>query len=304
MVSTAVETALEDFLERSDFMRSGGVITDLDGTAVHEREGRIAIPDEVVRGLKQVRERGRPLVLNTLRFPLNVTHTFGREWYEISSEPVPLVSLNGGIIGQLDLGPDDMPRFVELVASPLASETITRTLDDIEAMVADGIEQILLFHYPRDWRQGEIIWTPVETRVAHVGEKYRSASLVVAEPLPKLRERLLSQDVCMIFVLIEAPADRLMAYQHARPSNFITAEGVDKLVGARLAADALGFALEESLGAGDTPMDRFLEGVGLGIHVGPMELEFRAKYGDLKLGNSAELGDLLFRLADLHRVRA
>ena len=35
----------------------------------------------------------------------------------------------------------------------------------------------------------------------------------------ELRARLLEREVCMIFLLVEAPQDRLMAYRHARPSS-------------------------------------------------------------------------------------
>lgn len=275
------------------------MISDLDGTALHESEGRLMIAPEIVAGLKALQAKGRPIVLNTLRFPLNVLKTFGREWYELSSRPVPLVSLNGAIVGQLNLDANGEPCFEELCASPLPAATITATLDQIEAMVNAGVDELLLFHYPRDWRQGEIIWTPVADRVAHVNAKYASASVVTAEPLAKLRARLACQDVCMLFLLIETSADRLMAYQHARPASFVTADGIDKLAGARLAAETLGFSLADSVGAGDTPMDSFLDGVGLSVHVGPIELAFTGKLGTLKLASAAELGQLLSRLATL-----
>lgn len=275
------------------------MISDLDGTALHESEGRLMIAPEIVAGLKALQAKGRPIVLNTLRFPLNVLKTFGREWYELSSRPVLLVSLNGAIVGQLNLDANGEPCFEELCASPLPATTIAATLDQIEAMVNGGVDELLLFHYPRDWTQGEIIWTPVADRVPHVADKYGSASLVTAEPLDELRTRLARQDVCMLFLLIETSADRLMAYQHARPASFITAEGIDKLAGAKLAAEMLGFSLADSVGAGDTPMDSFLDGVGLSVHVGLMELAFAGKVGTLKLASVAELGGLLSRLATL-----
>jgi len=300
MTTDPIDAALADFLARSRFASAGAMISDLDGTALYESEGRLIIASEIVAGLKALQAKGRPIVLNTLRFPLNVLKTFGREWYELSSRPVPLVSLNGAIVGQLDLDADGEPCFVELCASPLLADTITATLDQIEAMVDGGVDELLLFHYPRDWRQGEIIWTPVADRVAHVAAKYASASLVTAEPLAELRARLACQDVCMLFLLIETSADRLMAYQHARPASFITAEGIDKLAGARLAAETLGFSLADSVGAGDTPMDSFLDGVGLSVHVGPMELAFAGTVGTLKLASVAELGGLLSRLATLN----
>jgi len=36
-------SALREFLAQSDFMRHGGVKTDLDGTAVHEENGRVYV---------------------------------------------------------------------------------------------------------------------------------------------------------------------------------------------------------------------------------------------------------------------
>ena len=105
----------------------------------------------------------------------------------------------------------------------------------------------------------------------------------------------------MIFLLVEVEEDRLMAYQHAKRSSFITRSGIDKLAGAQRIADRLGFDLGQSVGAGDTPMDSFLKGVGLAVHVGPLELEYHGLLGTARVGDSFELGDLLFRLADLQR---
>ena len=47
-------------------------------------------------------------------------------------------------------------------------------LAGVRGMVEGGIEELLLFFYPRDWRVGEIIWTPVSERIAHVAKKYLS----------------------------------------------------------------------------------------------------------------------------------
>ena len=100
--TSQVDEKLRSFLASSRFTEAGAVITDLDGTAVHEFEGRVTIPHLVSHGLKAINNRGhRPVVLNTLRFPLNVIRTFGREWHAITSAPLPLVSLNGSITGYL-----------------------------------------------------------------------------------------------------------------------------------------------------------------------------------------------------------
>jgi hypothetical protein len=36
----------------------------------------------------------------------------------------------------------------------------------------------------------------------------------------------------MIFLLIDIPEDKLMAYQHTKKNNFFNTQGVDKLSGA------------------------------------------------------------------------
>ena len=77
----------------------------------------------------------------------------------------------------------------------------------------------------------------------HVKEKYASASSVTAVELAKLREQPQTEEICMIFLLIEIPANQLMAYQHSKPSNFFTRQGVDKLAGTRRIAAHLGIDL-------------------------------------------------------------
>lgn len=292
---------LRAFLAASRFASAGAVMTDLDGTAVHEFEGRIVIPEPVEFGLKRLHDLGRRVVLNTLRFPRNVIRTFGREWYSVTNGPLPLVSLNGSVVGNLVETPAGEIGFEEIAAFPLAASEIEEVLVGVRGLVEGGIEELLLFYYPRDWRVGEIIWTPSRERVAGAVKKYRSATQVVATGLDELRDRLLAQDICMVFLLVEAPEDRLMAYQHAKRSNFVTRKGVDKLYGAERAAEALGVELAESVGAGDTPMDSFLKGVGLAIQVGPLDLEYRGLRDTVKVPDSRALGDLLFRLADMQR---
>ena len=77
-LSTEVETKLHQFVSTTNFATSGGVIAFKDGTAVHEYQGKVVIPSEVEFGLKRHYDLGRPLVLNSLRFPLSVIRTFGR----------------------------------------------------------------------------------------------------------------------------------------------------------------------------------------------------------------------------------
>jgi hydroxymethylpyrimidine pyrophosphatase-like HAD family hydrolase len=301
-LSLQVENALGDFAHNSGFTEHGGVVIDLDGTAVHEESGRVFLPRPVELGLKALYERGRPVVLNSLRFPLSVMRTFGKEWLAISNSPIPIVSMNGSQIGYVKRDEKDEMCFEEITAFPLSTNEIDACLTGVDALLADNIRDVLLFYYPRDWRMGEIIWTPVAQKVDHVKEKYNSASAVSAVEPEKLQDQLHKEEICMIFLLIERRADELMAYQHSKPSSFFTTKGVDKLTGAQAAADYIGFEMTSSLGAGDTPMDVFLNGVGMAVHVGPMELPFRGLQSTIRVADSFELGDVMFRLAGIQEL--
>ncbi len=227
--------------------------------------------------------------------------TFGKEWYAISNAPIPTVTLNGsqfGFVARTDAGE---LTFEELEAAPLGSAEIDEVFEGVKGLLDGGINDILVFYYPRDWRMGEIIWTPVPEKVTPVKEKYMIASAVTAVEFAKLREQMQAEEICMIFLLIDAPQDKLMAYQHTKRSNFFTRRGVDKLEGARRIAARLDIDLAQSIGAGDTEMDRFLSDVGLAILVGNQALEFRGSSQTIKLRNAFELGDLLFQLAAIQR---
>jgi hydroxymethylpyrimidine pyrophosphatase-like HAD family hydrolase len=293
-----IDAKLRHFVNQSSFVAAGAVITDLDGTAVHEFQGKIAIPKEVELGLMRHYERGRPLILNSLRFPLSVIRTFGQDWYRLSNAPIPTVTLNGSLAGFVKKSEADELVFEEAVAFPLSAGEITEALKGVKGILDGGIKNILVFYYPRDWRVGEVIWTPIPENIIAVKEKYASASAVTAVEFPKLQEQMLAEDICMIFLLIDAPEDQLMAYQHTRRSNFITHHGVDKLFGARAMADLLKCDLRSSLGAGDTELDNFLSGVGLALLVGNNELDFRGLVDTIKLRDSLELGAVLFRAAE------
>lgn len=299
-----VSSSLLAFYRDSHFAERGAVVTDLDGTAVHERDGRVTIVESVAQGLRALVALGRPVVIDTLRFPLNVIHTFGEEWGAITADPVPLVSLNGAVFGFLTPTKAGETTFDEVVAFPLSKAQIEETVHRIDTLLADGVDHIVLFQYARDWRAGETVWTPHPGRVAALRARYGSASDVRSTSVAALRDMLLAEGACMLSLVVDLPADRRMAYQHADPSGFITAPGVDKLTGAREAAARLGFDLDQSVGAGDTPMDRFLEGVGLAIHVGPMPLDFQGRAGTLRLADPFELGAALFELAGLDSTPA
>ena len=119
-LSRELAARLQAFHKAVDFARRGGVITDLDGTAVEEHEGRVRVAVEVEQGLKSLADLGRPVVVNTLRFPLNVVRTFGRAWSAITAQPIPLVSLNGSVFGLLDPTGPEGTTFEELEATPLS----------------------------------------------------------------------------------------------------------------------------------------------------------------------------------------
>ena len=298
-LNTEVEAKLQQFIQQSSFANSGVVVTDLDGTAVHEYQGKIVIPKEVELGLMRHYERGRPLILNSLRFPLSVIRTFGQDWYKLSNAPIPTVTLNGSLVGFVKKADESELMFEEAAAFPLTKEEIVEALKGVEGLLNGGIKNVLVFYYPRDWRIGEVIWTPVPENILHVKEKYLSASAVTAVEFPKLQEQMLAEDICMIFLLIDAPEDQLMAYQHTKKSNFITHKGVDKLFGARAMSELLQCDLRDSMGAGDAELDTFLSGVGLALIVGPQQLSFRGLFDTIKLNDSMELGALLFRAAEL-----
>src|SRR6185369_4980284 len=298
-VDEVPEAILKDFIEASSFRTKGAVITDLDGTAVHEFQGKIVIPKEVEYALLHHYRSGRPVVLNSLRFPLSVLRTFGNEWYKLSNAPIPTITLNGSLIGHITKTSGEELEFVEVAAFPLTKTEIKQTLNGVQTLLDAGINNVVLFYYPRDWRIGEVIWTPSPQNILPLKEKYTSASAVTAVELDKLREQLANEDICMIVLLIDAPEDQLMAYQHTQRNNFITRRGIDKLQGALKMAQFLDFELSESLGAGDTPMDTFLSGVGLATIVGPMQLDFRGLRNTIRLSSSTELGLLLYKAYEL-----
>ena len=296
------DDVLRKFLMQSRFASDGAVVTDLDGTAVHEERGKIYIPEPVEFGLKKIYELGRPVVLNSLRFPLSVMRTFGKEWLAIANTPIPVVSLYGSQIGYVKRDEKQELCFEELDAFPLAADEIDEVFVLVKKLLDDGVRDCLLFYYPRDWRMGEIIWTPVAEKVIHVKEKYTSASSVTAVEPEKLHEQLHAEEICMIFLLIEIPQDQLMAYQHTNRSNFFTRRGVNKLTGTQEIAKHIGFKLEDSIGAGDSEMDKFLNGVGLAVQVGSNpRFPFRGLTETVRINTAFEFGDFLFRLAGFQR---
>ena len=301
-ISESISTQLQNFFNQSDFEGKGGVITDLDGTAIHEYQGRYLIPHSVETGLKKIYDLGRPVVINTLRFPYSVMRTFGREWYKISNAPIPTVLMNGSQLGFITDAGEDKIGYEEIAAFPLEEEEINEVLQIIVEFLKDGINNLLVFYYPRNWTRGEIIWTPVKEKIPEVQLKYKSASAVFSGEFLQLEEELKKEDTCMIFLLIDIPQDKLMAYQHTKKSNFFTHKGVDKRSGSEHIAEQLGFELAHSLGAGDSEMDTFLTVVGQAVHVGNPYLKYEGLLPSIRLESSKELGDLLFQLAAMQRT--
>jgi hydroxymethylpyrimidine pyrophosphatase-like HAD family hydrolase len=292
---------LQQFFNQSRFAECGGVITDLDGTAIHEFQGRYAIPQSVELGLTSIYELGPPVVLNTLRFPLSVMRTFGKEWYKISNAPIPTVLMNGSQLGFIVQEKEELT-YQEIMAFPLTTAEIGNVLAIVVDFVQQGVWDLLVFYYYRDWTKGEIIWTPVFERIDVVANKYKSASSVISGSVTDLEKELSKEDMCMIFLLIDLPQDKLMAYQHTKRSNFFTHTGVDKLYGARCIADHLKFSMEHSIGAGDSEMDTFLKGVGQAVHVGNPYLDYQGLLPPIRLEGSSQLGELLSELAALQKM--
>lgn len=293
---------LSNFFLETDFAEHGAVITDLDGTAIHEHQGIFLVPKEVELGLKKIYDLGRPIVINTLRFPLSVINTFGEEWYSISNAPIPTVLMNGSQLGFVVQDENGQLGYEEITAFPLKQQEIMEVMQQVRQLVEDGLNDLLVFYYPRQWQKGEIIWTPDISKTSLVQQKYLSASKVFASQVSELERHLLKEDICMIFLLVEIPEDKLMAYQHTRKSNFFTSNGIDKLSGAKEIARILNFKLPSSLGAGDTEMDSFLQAVGAAIQIGPNILPYKGEFCTLNVQGSAELGDILFELASMQKT--
>jgi hydroxymethylpyrimidine pyrophosphatase-like HAD family hydrolase len=293
---------LQDFFNKSCFPEDGAVITDLDGTAIHEYQGRYLIPQSVELGLKKIYDLGRPVVLNTLRFPLSVMRTFGKEWYRISNSPIPTVLMNGSQLGFIVTDANGEFAYEEIAAFVLQENEIDTVLQAVRNLIDQKMYDLLVFYYPRQWQEGEIIWTPLKERIQAVQKKYLSAASVISGDIEMLAAELKQKDICMVFMLIDLPQDKLMAYQHTKKNNFYTHNGVDKRYGADRIADKLGFKMKHSIGAGDSEMDTFLAGVGQAVHVGNPFLSYEGLMPSIKLQGSSELGDLLFELAAMQRT--
>jgi hydroxymethylpyrimidine pyrophosphatase-like HAD family hydrolase len=292
---------LEQFMNQADF-RAGSVILDLDGTALLEDKGKVFISASVEKAVQHIVALGRPVILNTLRFPLSVIRTIAQEWIEISGPRIPAVLLNGSVIGYFEKQGEDIV-FDELASFPLLAEHTHGMVRGIQQLIENNITDIILFFYPRNWREGEIIWTPEPQRIEGLQKKYCSASQVVSWSLRELYRRVHKAEPCMALILVDRPGDALMAYQHSQPSTFHTRPGVDKAFGTREMAALLKVSLKDSLGAGDTMMDNFLTEVGLATLVGSDRLPYRGKQETVIVNDPRELGELISSFAQMAQSR-
>jgi hypothetical protein len=287
-----------DFVRTSGFARCGAVVTDLDGTVVHEDEG---LSPTVEAGLKAIHDAGRQVLVDTMRFPGSVISAFGRAWHGVTGDAIPLVSLNGSQIGLVQPGAGGALEFAEIDAWPLEASDVREVMRGVRGTVANGGDELLVFFYPRDWRRGEQVWCASEQRVDAVAAKYRSASRVFHAPLDALEAELLASPMCLLFLQVDAPRDRLMAYQHTEISRFVTRTGVDKRHGAQALAARLGVSLADSIGAGDAPADCFLDACGLAVIVGEGALTFRGRRDTVRVDHPATFGLLMTAAAQALR---
>lgn len=290
---------LRRFAETTDTNRTL-LALDLDGTALLEDRGKVFISGSVEKGVKAMHDHQVPIVLNTLRFPLSVIRTIGQEWYQIADVPILTVLLNGSILGYIKCVNNEL-EYDELAAFPLQNSEIESMLVGIKQLCAAGIDNILLFYYPRDWTKGEVLWTPKAENVPHFKNKYVSASRVFSSDVSELSSQMTQHDICMASLFIDHPEDNLMAYQHAKRNTFFTTKGVDKASGLREIANQLARSPLHALGAGDTEMDTFLSDVGCAVTVGGAKLPYRGRVESIKVETPAELGELIQAYSELLR---
>jgi hydroxymethylpyrimidine pyrophosphatase-like HAD family hydrolase len=293
------ELVLERFIRQSNF-GAGAVVLDLDGTALLEDRGKIFISGSVENGLRDIRSLHRPVILNTLRFPLSVMRTVAREWIDIYEDQIPVILMNGSQLGFITHREDKL-HFEEVKSFTMSPIEIDQIVDGLRELVDNNIKDIILFYYPKDWREGEVIWTPERNRVERLTERYLSASEVVAWEINELREKMHQSSPCMSLLLVDRPGDTLMAYQHKQPSTFFTSNGVDKAHGLVEMASTLGVSLPDSVGAGDTLMDNFLTVTGLALVVGNESLPYQGEKETLMVRDPIELGEMITCIAHLAR---
>ncbi|KAA6436750.1 HAD hydrolase family protein [Dyadobacter flavalbus] len=286
---------ISDFTSRPEFIEKGGLITDLDGTVIQQHEGRYFMPEEVGAGLTELYLSNCTVIINSMRFPLSVINTFANDWYGMSHASIPLVSLNGSQAGYIHKEESSFT-FEEVMAFPLTADEIGHLISDVDAILNNG-RSALVFYYPRDWKKGEIIWTPVQEKVDETRDKYRSASTVYSSNLDTLKEHLLAEDICMIFLLpVEVQSDT--PFQHTDHKDFYSHEQVNKLYGAKKFLSHLGLDMQHFIGAGDTPMDVFLKEAGLVLKVGKLNLNFECASEVIELEQIIDIAEVFTTVAE------
>jgi hydroxymethylpyrimidine pyrophosphatase-like HAD family hydrolase len=293
---------LREFANASDCSKAF-LALDLDGTALLEDNGKVFISSSVEKGVKAIHDLKIPVVLNTLRFPLSVISTIGNEWYHIADEPILTVLLNGSVLGYIKCTEGNL-HYEEIAAYPMNAEELRDMLDGLAQLLKAGIDDVLLFSYSRDWKEGEALWTPNPDKVPGLEKKYVSASRVTSGPLESLAQSLSSREICMASLFIDRPEDKLMAYQHSKRNSFFTTKGVNKSSGLRAMADRLNLVSEQALGAGDTEMDTFLSEVGFAVVVGESKLSFRGLKETVRVATPLELGELISAYARFLKPKA
>jgi hydroxymethylpyrimidine pyrophosphatase-like HAD family hydrolase len=289
--------ALARFFNNAEFDANGAVFTDLDGTAVHEVEGRAVISPTVEAGLAAIHAAGRHVVVNTLRSPSSVIRVFGREWYRITGAAMPLVALNGSQIGYVVSDAGGQLVFKETAGFPLDKDDVRRLMTKVHELVDNGSDDLLLFLYPRDWLQGERIWVSRAERVQAVATSFNNPSQVFTAGLEALEAILMSQPLCMVVLLEDSPEDRAVIYRHTERTRFVTHAGIDKRHGAVAIADQLKLSLTDSIGAGDAPTDNFLDAVGFAVIVGDNTLVYKGVHETVCLLDPTAFGRLLMQVA-------
>ncbi len=309
---------LTNFLQWSRFAERGGLVTGLDGMAAPRGAGRVRLLPALGHALRTVHDRGRPVIVQTPRPPLSVMALLAGDSRRLAASPLPLVALQGSLVGHVVARDDGSPGFDELAAWPLAGDEIDELMAGVQGLVDDGVGDLLLRFCPRDWRLGESVWTPDPRRVPWLRQRHREAREVFACGVAELHERLGAQPVCLLHLRIDDDADRSADditgrgdRRHApgagRPrspdaarSSVHVHAGVSGRQGVALLARQHGVDVAQSIGVGSSVLDDFLGDVGFAIHLGRRSALPDGVWHTTRVADPPELGALLRRLG---RVR-